>query len=125
METHQHLTPEGSRPRPAPSFLKPEHWVDRHTVVSVVRRVGGNSGATGGTAFYRYGMDIVFTVHCRLCRTNVDARGVHDAAYLGRRVRCDPDDPHRWWRGVLESVRLHRESAMHRHAVTAQGLRGR
>ena len=110
-------TPSPDRP---PSILVPRHWIDRVTTVRVDRRVHGTDSEISGTAAYKYGMDVLFTVRCELCRSDVDARGeAGGSGNCQRRTHYRPEDPGAWWRRALEIVELHRRTPRHVAALTA------
>ena len=114
----------GSQPLPdrAPSFLEPEHRIDRYTTVRVDRRVHGTNNEIGGTAAYKYGMDVLFTVRCEVCRADVEGSGTTGGrGDADRRVHYDRADPDAWWRIVLQMVELHRQTDGHARAVAASG----
>jgi hypothetical protein len=103
-----------------PSILTPSHWIDRVTTVRVDRGVHGPVQAVGGTALYKYGMDVLFTVRCELCRSDVDARGAAGGSEsCQRRTHYRPEDPGAWWRRALEIVELHRGTPRHVASLTA------
>ena len=114
------LVGNGPEPPPdwSPSFLTPFHQIDACTNVRVVRRVHGTNSEISGTAAYKYGMDVVFTVHCELCRADID-----DTGAIGgwgnpiRRVQYARADPGAWWREVLRVVKRHRACAAHTHSL--------
>ncbi len=79
---------------PSASILVPRHWIDRVTTVRVDRGVHGTQARSGGTAAYKYGMDVLFTVHCKLCNSDVDARGAAGGSdNCQRRTHYRPEDP--------------------------------
>ena len=114
------------RPRPSPdrppSILVPLHRIDRWTTVRVDRRVHGTNNEIGGTAAYKYGMDVLFTVHCELCRTDVNADGMAGGSgSCQRRTHYQSADPGAWWRRAWGIVERHRETQGHAWAVAASG----
>ena len=110
MSEWRHRRPTASPDRP-PNILVPRHGIDRFTTVQVDRRVHGTNYEIGGTAAYKYGMDVLFTVHCELCRSDVDARGAAGGSdNCQRRAHYRREDPGAWWRRALEIVELHRRT---------------
>ena len=112
----------GRRPSPLPdrppSILVPVHWLDRWTTVRVARRVHGTNNVIGGTAAYRNGMDVLVTVHCELCRSDLDAGGAAGGSGDShRRTHYQAADPGLWWRRALEIVECHRVTDRHSEAV--------
>ena len=105
----------GRRPPPSPdrppSILVPRHRIDRWMTVRVDRRVHGTNNEISGTAAYKYGMDIHFTVHCDLCQADVEATGeIGGWGNANRRVHYSKADPGLWWRLVLTTVARHHSS---------------
>jgi len=114
--------PPGRRPPPSPdappSILVPLHRIDRLMTVRVDRRVHGTNSEIGGTAAYKYGMDIHFTVHCEVCEVDVEATGeTGGSGNAHRRVHYSKADPDLWWRLALTTVERHRVSIRHLQAV--------
>ena len=88
----------------------------------------GTNNEISGTAAYKYGMDVLFTVHCQLCRADVEGTGdVGGRGNPHRRVHYERADPAAWWRKVLQTLESHGATVGHVGALAAwtHGQRGR
>ncbi len=101
-----------------PSILEPLHLLRPGIWAVVDRRVHGTDSVIGGTAGYKYGVDVVVRIHCDTCCCfGVDPGmcGAPGVASFRMKTGGILDTP--WHRWALDLAVRHARSTPHRSAV--------
>ena len=103
-----------SIPDSAPDVTQHFHRVLTTTVVCLDRRVHGTDNLIGGTAAYKYAMDVLWTLHCEACCC--DGKGAwpcRDGVSGRQRTQYSRADRTAWWRTILAAASAHESCARH------------